>query len=307
MRDISVLVLTYNHENYIEKCLNSILDQNFPYEFPIIVVDDCSTDNTIEILQTFERNLPNRINIVRNRYNHVSKGMAPAKQIMSRIETKFVAFCDGDDFWTDTRKLRKQFEIMNRDTNLSLCHTNFSLGIEHDGVLEIKKRSAEEIARSKSQRNASDLLLGNYIKQSTVLVRKDYVDLEFVYFSKSISGLDALIYLSVGMRGNFAFLDDVTTVHRIHGSSLFSSSSRNSRDNLKEEYLWYCAANLPSSELRNSFQRQVFEMQFRKLIRSFPIYSILRPIVRLFRQVRNLLKRNSKPISRLKSKTRPVE
>jgi glycosyltransferase involved in cell wall biosynthesis len=291
MQEVSVLVLTYNHENYIEKCLKSILNQSFPCKFPIYVVDDCSTDKTIDILIALDRSYPGRIKLIVNEYNYVSRCEAPAKKTMSLIQSKFLAFCDGDDFWIDKDKLQKQVNMLNHDASLSLCHTNYLMGTEDAGIMKTRTRSLDEVLQSKSQRKVSDLLTGTHIKQSTVLVRREYIDLEFVYSSKYIPGLDSLIYLSAGMRGNFAFLEDLTTVHRIHGSNLFNNSTRNYRDNLKKEFRWYCAANLPPGELRNSFQRQVFEMEFRKKIRNLPGYTLLSPIVGYFRQARNFLKR----------------
>lgn len=287
MHEISVLVLTYNHEKYIENCLKSIILQNTAYEFPIYIVDDCSSDKTIEILKQFKVRYPSRINLILNEYNHVSRNEAPAKAAMDLIDSTFVAFCDGDDYWTDENKIKKQLILMNSNPSISLSHTNFIDGVETNGNLQMKSRSLEDSLRSESQNNAFDLLKGTYIKHSTVVVRKECMDLAFVYSSKAIPGLDALIYVSVGMKGNFSFLNDVTTLHRIHHSGLYNSSTRDSREVLKEEFRWYCASNLPPGRLRTLFRRQVLESELRGLIRNCTVYKYIKPLVQLVRYLKN--------------------
>lgn len=279
MNQLAVLVLTYNHENYIKKCLNSILEQDLPFEFPIYVVDDYSIDNTPGILKEFKAQNPSRLKIILNTYNHVSIKQAPAAKAIRDINSKYLAFCDGDDYWVDRSKLRKQLDILESNSSISLSHTDYLLGFEDSGILRTERRNLDEVSKAKSQENAFDLINGTYIKQSTVILRTSAIDLSFVYSSTSIPGLDGLFYVSAGQKGVFSFLDEATTVHRIHKTSLFNSSDRASREVLKNEFRWYCSANLPEGLLRDQFRTQVITLQIRKMISSTRSYKCIKPLV----------------------------
>ena len=105
---LSVGVLTYNQENYIRKCLDSILMQKTNFKFEIILNDDCSTDKTVEIIKEYEAKYPDIIKPVYQKENQFSKGKGILRNfLLPRINTKYYAFCEGDDYWTDPYKLQK--------------------------------------------------------------------------------------------------------------------------------------------------------------------------------------------------------
>ena len=121
---VTVVCLTYNHEKYIRQALKSMLAQktNFPYE--ILVHDDASTDGTTKIIQEMAGAHPT-IRLICQTENQYSKGVNIfTRFIIPEIKGKYVAFCEGDDFWTSPLKLYKQVTLMERHPKAALCIHN---------------------------------------------------------------------------------------------------------------------------------------------------------------------------------------
>lgn len=119
---VSVYCLAYNHEKYIRKTLDGFVKQKTDFQFRVFVHDDASTDGTAGIIREYEKKYPYLIEGIYQSENQYSKGgQIIKKYIAPKLEGKYVAACEGDDYWLDENKLQKQFEIMERDTSLKLC------------------------------------------------------------------------------------------------------------------------------------------------------------------------------------------
>ena len=119
---LTVYCLTYNHENYIRQTLESFLRQKTKYQFKVIVHDDASTDNTANIVREYEKKYPDIIKPIYQMENQYSQGVRFGSLfIVPKMRGKYVAQCEGDDFWTDPYKLQKQFDIMEKNPDCSIC------------------------------------------------------------------------------------------------------------------------------------------------------------------------------------------
>lgn len=133
--DISILVLTYNHVKYVSKALDSILNQKHDLAVEILIVDDASTDGTVEILEQYAKDNPQLITLVCNEMNSCH----PTKNVYRLCEMargRYVAFLEGDDYWIDRYKLQKQFDFL--ENNVGFCaHTgNIQVVDEKDENIE---------------------------------------------------------------------------------------------------------------------------------------------------------------------------
>ena len=121
--EVTVYCLVYNHEKYLRRCLESLTGQvtNFPYK--VIVHDDVSTDGSREIIQEFAEKFPDVVEAVLQTENQYSKlGINMIKKcIEPLIHSKYVAICEGDDFWTDDHKLQKQYDAMEAHPECGMC------------------------------------------------------------------------------------------------------------------------------------------------------------------------------------------
>lgn len=119
---VSICCLTYNHGKYIRKALESFVNQITNFEYEILIHDDCSTDNTVEIIKEFEERYPGLIKPIYQEENQHSKGICITYTYQfPRAQGKYIAMCEGDDYWTDLNKLQLQFNAMEMNLNCSFC------------------------------------------------------------------------------------------------------------------------------------------------------------------------------------------
>lgn len=119
---VSICCITYNHEKYIKESLDSFLMQETDFPFEIVIHDDASTDKTADIIREYEKNYPNLFRPIYQTENQYSKIKAiNPKFNFSRAKGKYIALCEGDDYWTDPLKLQKQVNFMDEHAECSAC------------------------------------------------------------------------------------------------------------------------------------------------------------------------------------------
>ncbi|EOF9308417.1 TPA: glycosyltransferase [Enterobacter cloacae] len=138
---ISVCCITYNQESYIDNCIENILSQETSFKFEIIIGDDCSSDATRQKLETWKLKYPGKIKLIFN-----EKNLGPNGNILSvfhQARGKYIAFCEGDDYWIDNKKLQKQYDILKLNPDIDFCfHAAF---MEQDGKRKLSFNYGESI------------------------------------------------------------------------------------------------------------------------------------------------------------------
>ena len=132
---VSVAVITYNHEKYIRQALDSILMQQTVFDFEIVIGEDCSTDNTREIIQSYQIKYPERIKLVTSESN-----VGPMPNVVRTYKAcrgKYIAVLEGDDYWIDPLKLEKQVDLLEANPEFSMCFTDRSI-VDENGEIKIK-------------------------------------------------------------------------------------------------------------------------------------------------------------------------
>lgn len=119
---VSVLCITFNQVDYIGQCLDSLLAQKTDFPVEILVNDDCSTDGTTEKVLEYQRLHPESVRVVTHEQNQYSLGKSPMGEfLVPMARGAYVAMCEGDDYWTDARKLQRQYEVMCAHPELAAC------------------------------------------------------------------------------------------------------------------------------------------------------------------------------------------
>ena len=122
---VSVCLATYNHENFIAKTLDSILGQQGDFGIEILVHDDASTDQTASIVREYHRRYPEIIKPIYQKENQYQKGIAIDPTFnYPRAIGKYIALCEGDDWWCDVRKLEKQVSVMEKNPEITFLFSN---------------------------------------------------------------------------------------------------------------------------------------------------------------------------------------
>ncbi len=137
---VSIICNTYNHENYIKDALDGFLMQRTNFVYEILVHDDASTDKTADIIRNYEKKYPNIIKPIYQTENQYSKGMGTVSKIQfSRVRGKYIALCEGDDFWTDSFKLQKQVDALEQHPEIDICaHKTAVVSAETKTILDYK-------------------------------------------------------------------------------------------------------------------------------------------------------------------------
>ena len=122
---VSVCCLTYNHVKYVGQCLEGFACQKTNFPFEILIHDDASQDDTQNVILEFAAKYDSEVvKPICQKINQVSQGISPLRQILlPRVKGKYIALCEGDDYWTDPLKLQKQVDFLEAHPEYGMCYT----------------------------------------------------------------------------------------------------------------------------------------------------------------------------------------
>lgn len=121
---VSIICITYNHEKYIRYALEGFLKQKTNFKFEILIHDDASTDSTVEILKEYEKKYSDKIKVIYQKENQYSQGKDVSKILWKKASGKYFAFCEGDDYWIDDKKLQKQIDFLEKNREYIATYHN---------------------------------------------------------------------------------------------------------------------------------------------------------------------------------------
>lgn len=244
--EVTVVCITYRHEDYIREALDSFLVQKTTFRFQVFVGEDCGPDGTADVIREYAEKHPAVvIPFIREANMGAQRNLIDMCQ---RAGTKYIAFCEGDDFWTDEHKLQKQYDHMEANPELSACFHNTEIQSEADWYLASFYRPDAEGRRlipssiPRYDDSARAIRIGYYIRfgpahTSSMFFRWNYdLDIPEWYYS-TIFGDHPIMAMQVG-RGLVGFLPDVMSVYRRHaGGAIMSSSERDHHLATREDWL----------------------------------------------------------------------
>ena len=217
---ISVAVITYNHEHFIGRALASILEQRVNFQYEIVIGDDCSTDGTRAVLESFRHRYPDRIKLLLREQN-----MGGLRNIESTIATcrgQYLAMLEGDDYWIDANKLQKQADFLDTHPDWAMCchRARFETGLG-----ETEAEAFVYPAVSAGPYTLEDLLRQNLVMTCSAVIRRDLM----VPLPSSFSAIKAgdwPRYVLVSRHGKIELMNDVMAIYRVHPGGAWSSLSR---------------------------------------------------------------------------------
>lgn len=227
---VAIKCLTYNQEPYIRQCLEGFIMQKTNFRFVAIVHDDASTDATAIIIKDFAEKYPNVIIPICETENLYSKKNGSITRIMNKAieETgcKYIAVCEGDDYWTDPLKLQKQVDFMESHPDYGMIHTDFNI-VNHASIQEF--RFHKNFSRVKNIEDG--LLLGTYgIGTLTSLYRKSIYDkLPRHNIEKGFLMGDLPIWIEISHISKIKYIKDVTASYRLLKNSASHSENLEKR------------------------------------------------------------------------------
>lgn len=223
---LSIALITYNHRNYIERALDSILEQKTNFRYEIIIGEDCSHDGTREIVAAYRQKYPEIIKLITSEKNVGPK--INTSRVLAACQGDFLAFIEGDDYWSDPDKLQKQYDFLIANPDYVMVHSNFDMLYEQSGTIERDTHSSFE-GKSLGGKVFEDLLLYNFIGTCTVFARNEPVrqaikDLNL--YNGNWQMADRPLWLELARQYKIGYIPESTAVYRINRESVSHSERK---------------------------------------------------------------------------------
>lgn len=250
---ISVIVCTYNQEDTIGRTLDSILMQKCHLPIEIIIGEDGSTDNTLAICQQYQKQHPNTIRILTDKFN---KGFVRNYFDCLRVcRGKYIADCAGDDFWIDNQKLEQTSLFLEQDENVGIVHTDWLRYNEITGKLTSPGGVKEPLQSESKERNLTAILTPRErpaIQLCTALYRNDWIcramqDYPQFFDPKTYQCEDLQITFFFALMGKVAYLDKPTLAYTCGRNTISNPDSE------EKQFLFWANTTRLSYDLARTF------------------------------------------------------
>lgn len=230
---VSICCLTFNHKNSIEKAINSFLMQKTDFPVEIFIHDDASNDGTSMIIKKYQRENPERIRLLIQTENQYSTGKSLYEiytQIaFPQLRGKYIAICEGDDYWTDSLKLQKQVDFLESNPDYSICFHN--AGFTGDTETDFLEHSNyyRDVLNNRFAFELSDLIRNNFIPNCTVVYRncvRTFPDL----FTNTVFP-DWPLHIIFAHKGKIGYINQNMAVHHKRTTGIWEGLSLDARMN----------------------------------------------------------------------------
>lgn len=220
---VCIRCITYNHEKYLADALEGFVMQKTTFPFVAIVHDDASTDGTVDILRQYAKKYPDIIKPIYETENQYSKHDGSIGRIMdaemAKYNPKYIAMCEGDDYWTDPYKLQKQVDFLESHPDSVMCYHNAWQ------TWEDKKHIFIDSIKPESDISLKELLTVWHIPTASVLYRRD-VEKDIPKLKLHPNG-DYCLELRLKSRGEIHYDPAIMSVYRMHSDSMSAGMNRN--------------------------------------------------------------------------------
>lgn len=245
---IAIACATYNHEKFIKRTLDSFLMQELDEPFEVHICDDASTDGTADIIREYEAKYPHIIKPKIQKTNLWQKGLATSKYILfPSIKAEYVAMCEGDDYFTDPKKLQKQVRFLDENPDFSICFHPVNV-ISDDGTPD----SIFPVLEEKDYYTFADLLKRNFIQTNSCMYRWRFgKDNPKELIPDNILPSDYFWHLLHAELGKIGKLPDVMSVYNKHCQGMW----------YKKDDAWY----LNYALLHINFYKEI-EKRYKRII-----------------------------------------
>ncbi len=211
---VSICCTTYNHEQFIKECLNGFVKQQTNFPFEILVHEDASTDNTARIVKEYENKYPNLFRCVYQTENQFLKQNTLINILFPMARGKYIAMCEGDDYWTDPNKLQKQVDFLEANPDYAICFNavnTLSGTTEKPSVLNRSKEETYSIL---------DLAEENIIHTASVVFRNGLFEKFPDWFNESPAG-DYVLHMLNAKKGLIKYFPETMAVYRVHNAGVW--------------------------------------------------------------------------------------
>ena len=212
---LSVCFITYNHVNYVRQALDSVLMQQTDFDFEIVIGDDCSTDGTSQIIQEYLLLYPDRIRI-----NPIDSNKGMVANWISTIQAckgTYIAMLEGDDYWTDPEKLKKQVHFLEKESDIVL--------VAHD--VEVLREAGAQATDSLNHPPFDHHFMLNdlvnkqiFLQTASMVFRSSALPSFPRWVDSRVKSIDYVVYLMLLNQGKGHYLAQTMSTYRLHAAGI---------------------------------------------------------------------------------------
>lgn len=256
---VSICCLTYNHEKFISDAVQGFLMQKTDFPIEIIIHDDASTDNTANIIRDFEHKNPAKLIPIYQIENQWAKGLRPSPVfVWPKARGKYIALCEGDDYWTDPYKLQKQVDFLEANPDFFFTFHDCQILDQQTGLSQnrVGQRKIDTIVDLKS------VLIQNNVPTASLVFRNkiDFNKLA-LWFQKTSKGDYALLVL-LAEQGLGKYFPDVMSVYRIHPEGVWNSQKIDYHFHEAHKFYLMLLKYFKDSEIRRIIKKKLKRVSY---------------------------------------------
>lgn len=229
---VSIVCLTYNEEEFVRDTLDNFLSQETNFDYEVLVYDDASQDRTPEILQEYADKYPDIFRLILYKENNFQKGLGffGLREGFREAKGKYIAYCEGDDYWCDNLKLQKQVDFLESHPEFEVCAHETRIRNDYnkleDGILFTHTKVNIFLDRTaQNHYTFRDTLTGNIFHISSMMFRNEQ-PIVWPEWICEVKALDMILFMMLAERGDIWLMRDVMSVYRHNQKSITSTGSQ---------------------------------------------------------------------------------
>lgn len=228
---VSIVCLTYNEEQFVRDTFDNFLSQKTTFPFEILVYDDASQDSTPDIIREYAAKYPDIFRVTLYKENNFKKGLGfyGLRVGFNEAKGKYIAYCEGDDYWCDDHKLQKQVDFLESQPEYNVCAHETRIRNDFDskenGTLFSRANFNFYIDISKRKHYTfEDTLTGNIFHISSMMFRNNPI--QWPEWICEVTALDMVLFMILAEKGDIYRLDDVMSVYRQNRCSITNTQQQ---------------------------------------------------------------------------------
>lgn len=297
---VSICCITYNHEKFVKYALEGFLMQKTNFKYEIIIHDDASTDNTKEIIQKYKEKYPDLIRTIYQSENQYSQGKPFIENTFEIAKGRYLAICEGDDYWIDKKKLQKQVDFLEKKLEYSATYHNVIV-VDKNNKWNKEKQAVHTLFKEHDvKKNIIECGVGG--QTASIVCRnfwKNFSKEDKQNFIKTKANGDtklAAIFICIG---KIKYLDDIMSCYRLIIEGGDSWSAINSQKNM---CLFYYNSRIELKKMVYNIFKQNFNPPMEVYLLSALIFMLKKPNkenIRIFFKILNQMDNKTKALINL--------
>lgn len=221
---VSVCCITYNHSNFIKECIEGFLIQKTNFQIEVIIHDDASTDDTVDVIKYYCQKYPKIIKPIFQTENQYSQGISPMINfVWPQVRGQYIALCEGDDYWIYSSKLQNQFDFLNN--NISY------VAVADNSIVENSYNNKSYMFSVRDSRDIliNEMLYSRQFSTASLLFRTSAIK---ELMSREIRCWDTFLFCYLASQGKIRYNNKVSSIYRRGLQGVTSSSCFSNINNL---------------------------------------------------------------------------